>query len=846
MIYACCDARRRSILAGQSAFNGIDFIDVVDDPSMPNNLRQRTLLVHFLNPLKAGQLTTANVIITGGERILNVKAIKVEDFSNTSPAGDPHVLTVSVNGPGDFTIYTLSIVDAAQPTQPPAGFDQILSSIDFSFKVECPATFDCQVNPVCPVPAPTAVDISYLAKDFASFRTLMLDRMATILPAWQENHPADLGIMLIELLAFLGDYLSYQQDAVATEAYLNTARRRTSVRRHVRLVDYPMHEGRNARTWVCFEAGAGTQGVVVAAGTQLLTAGSKPGVVIAEGSTAYAQAIAENPQVFETMQEVTLYDEHNEIAFYTWGDRECCLPQGATYAFLRGKLLHLTAGMVLIFQEVKGPDTGNEADADPAHRYAVRLSSVSYLSDPIGGEFDDPPDASPVDVTRIDWMAEDALPFTLCLSSKGAQYFDQVSAAFGNVALADHGRTIAGEQLPFVPAPNPALTIAQPSSLDRCAHPAPVTPKPARYMPTLAQAPLTFAESRDAVKEAAVSATEFLSVRQNENLLAQITQLTEEPSGDIWTIKQTLLSSLAAEKNFVAEVEDDGSATLRFGDGIYGAAPAAGVSFVAQYRVGNGSDGNIGNNTLTRLATADSSLLATLNPPVISLTNPLPASGGLDPESLDEVRQRAPVAFRTQERAVTQDDYGTQAVVIDPTLEKALGTFRWTGSWQTVFISIDPQGKDTIDAARRATIANGMELYRMAGHDVDVIAPVYVSLELHMKVCIKAGYIASQVEQGLLAVLSNATLPDGTKGVFNPDNFTFGQTVYLSPIYAAAQNTAGVESVTVTRFQRQGQCSTNAVNTGKLTMDRLEIPRLDNDPNFPEHGLLKLCVKGGA
>ena len=64
-----------------------------------------------------------------------------------------------------------------------------------------------------------------------------------------------LGIALVELFAYAGDHLSYYQDAVGTEAYLDTARRRTSVRRHVRLVDYPMHDGCNARAWVCAEPG---------------------------------------------------------------------------------------------------------------------------------------------------------------------------------------------------------------------------------------------------------------------------------------------------------------------------------------------------------------------------------------------------------------------------------------------------------------------------------------------------------------------------------------------------------------------------------------------------------------
>ena len=36
----------------------------------------------------------------------------------------------------------------------------------------------------------------------------------------------DVGVMLVDLLAYVGDQLSYYQDAVATEAYLGTARQR--------------------------------------------------------------------------------------------------------------------------------------------------------------------------------------------------------------------------------------------------------------------------------------------------------------------------------------------------------------------------------------------------------------------------------------------------------------------------------------------------------------------------------------------------------------------------------------------------------------------------------------------
>ncbi len=57
---------------------------------------------------------------------------------------------------------------------------------------------------------------------------LMLDRLAEMLPDWNERNPADLGIALVELMAYAADHLSYYQDAVATEAYLGTARKRVS------------------------------------------------------------------------------------------------------------------------------------------------------------------------------------------------------------------------------------------------------------------------------------------------------------------------------------------------------------------------------------------------------------------------------------------------------------------------------------------------------------------------------------------------------------------------------------------------------------------------------------------
>jgi hypothetical protein len=55
----------------------------------------------------------------------------------------------------------------------------------------------------------------------------------------------------------------------------------------------------------------------------------------------------------------------------------------------------------------------------------------------------------------------------------------------------------------------------------------------------------------------------------------------------------------------------------------------------------------------------------------------------------------------------------------------------------------------------------------------------------------------------------------------------------------------GVSSVDITRFERQGVPSQDGIDLGRLDMERLEIARLDNDPNFPEHGVFGLLLEGG-
>jgi hypothetical protein len=795
----CRDRRRRDRVAtatdanGQPFLNGIDFLEV-------SPADHQTLVVHFVHPLPgqpggvpaAPPLTPGNFRIEGGVRITDVRVDAV-----VSTAAD--VITLSTNRAGDFSAYTVRVVTSPVVDEAPEGFDPLLAEVPFSFKIHCESDFDCAEREACPPPIVPTPYINYLARDYATFRQLILDRLAVVMPDWRERSPADLGVALVELLAYVGDHLSYQQDAVATEAYLGTARRRASVRRHARLVDYAMHDGANARAWLVFEAEA-DRGNALAPAIPAAT----PVATAATPGQAGAGTV-----VFETLHElVTLKVVRNAIPFYTWGDARCCLPKGATRATLEGAkaVLDVTTGDVLVFEEVLGADSGLPEDADRAHRHAIRLSEEPLERiDPLTGTV----------VTDVVWHADDALPFPLCLNEfdDGAGGVKRAAVARGNVALADHGTTIAagapGEHLhsSLVDADQPYRPVLKDRGLT---HAAPYEHARARTHPA-----------------AAVFAVTIRSV---------LPVITLRGEGETWQPRRDLLGSDRFAPDFVVEMDEDGSARLRFGDDVLGRRPSAGTAFTATYRIGNGKAGNVGAEALTRLVSPIEG---------VKVRNPMPAAGGIDPEPIREVKLYAPQAFRTQERAVTAADYAA-AAQRHHDVQRAAATRRWTGSWYTMFVTVDRKGGRPVDARFEDALREFLEPFRMAGYDLEIDSPRYVSLDVALTICVKPHTFRAVVKQALLEAFSNRDNPDGSRGFFHPDRFTFGQPVYLSQIVARAMGVPGVASVlSVDRFQRYGEDPHGEIAEGFIPMARLEIARLDNDRNAQEHGRLAFTMQGG-
>ncbi|MEN1783521.1 MAG: baseplate J/gp47 family protein [Bacteroidota bacterium] len=798
-IFSCKNKGRRLLIIDSPNFNGIDYLEVV-------SADQRTIALHFLKPLPgevggvpaAPPLTAENILITGGVRIQH---IEVDSILSTND----RILTIRVNQTGDFSTYTLHLVTDQENKVPPANFDAQLAQIDFSFKANCPSDFDCKTEKICP---PTELEptprINYLAKDYASFRRTMFDRLSLLMPGTQENNVADIQTTMVELMAYVGDHLSYYQDAIATEAYLFKARKRISLRRHARLLDYQVHNGNNARTWV--QIGVTPGGPldlgILPKSTPLLTKGNDTQAAI---STLEFEQLKKQttPLVFETMHTITLNSNHNEIPFYTWGDSSCCLLKGATSATLIDNgSLDLKEGDLLILEELISPTTGANADADPQKKHPIRLSidGISGI-DPLTNQA----------YVQITWHEEDALPFGLCISAEvdGVPLTD-VSVARGNIVLADHGLTFTEQE------------VYPPNNVNH----------PAYYNPQLLHTSISVVQpyEHDSMLE---RPAHYAQVQDPKKAIPAI-QLTA--NGDLWQAQQDLLNSDRFAKEFVPEVTEDGKVFLRFGDDITGARPGQGFAPKATYRVGNGTEGNIGRDALQNMVSDIGG--------VAYIRNPMPATGGQSIESLEEVRQFAPEAFKTQERAVNEADYAEKAM-LHPEVQHAVAEFRWTGSWYTVFLTIDRfNGLPITDTFKQELIAH-MEQYRMMGYDIAIHRPLFVPLEIEVRICVKKGYFKAQVRQQLQQTFTNAVLPNGDKGFFHPDHFTFGQPLYLSALYEELLAVEGVESVEVQQFKRQGVADQGEKRAGLITTAFNEIIRLDNDPNYPENGSMSFLIYGG-
>jgi hypothetical protein len=284
--------------------------------------------------------------------------------------------------------------------------------------------------------------------------------------------------------------------------------------------------------------------------------------------------------------------------------------------------------------------------------------------------------------------------------------------------------------------------------------------------------------------------------------------------------------------------------TVRFGDGEFGRLPAQGSLYEIQYRLGSGVAANVPAGAVSTLSIpSETSPLAAQ---LIGASNPFRVDSGVDPESATEIKLLTPEAFKSETFfAVRPEDYGTQAEKLD-FVQKAQGSFRWTGSWLSVLTAVDPVDAFELSPARRELVEALLNCRRQAGRDVIVKDPKYVNLDLIIRVCISPNAFGGQV----LARLNQALFGKGgaipSPGFFDPDNFTFGTPLRRSALEAAIVGIEGVEAVTGIEIRTHGVTEFTPFQALSFDVADDELIRVENSALRPERGTVSLVLEGGA
>ena len=773
------------------------------------------------------------------------------------------VLQVVTLVPGDFSRYRFRLDHPL--------VDPYFAEVGFSFKANCPSELDCEPKPhECPEDPLVDYPVNYQARDFWSIRQALLDFAAERHPDWQDRLEADLGMMLAEMMAAVGDEFAYYQDRVAREGYFGSATQRRSLRRHARLIDYHLSDGKGGATWLDFTVDASAAVHVLAVGNRVWV---RPSTTIAgetivqrRGRSTSVYEVGHgivqghsqlNPPLGVVPSQSRLYpvptfnlrNGANEMAAYQWDENDTCLLVGATSMHILG-----AHAADLPLEDFTNPDVPgkwvvlrtNPVDASvPARAWVVRLIRVVDEVDPLG----------PTNITRIEWEEAQALPFEL-------EY--ETLVVRGNIVPATAGETLEA-YFEVEPTPQAAVVPAlQPEHL----------PASNPYYNDL--------YSAYAVERAALlftlpgsEARDVVSHGRGENVSPEvrIADGTWSAAGvfvpdNEWEWKRALLgvnSALPTDRFFTLDdgawrrvagfrrVDETGTpqefvqfdyangrgATVQFGNGEFGRVPTRGLDLRVIYRLGRGRGDNVAADSLNDFD-------AVALPFVIRVTNPLGVTDARDPETAEAARHVASDAFRAETfRAVRAEDYAAAVEKLD-WVQRAGAQFRWTGSWLTLLATPDPKGSFAMTSDQRRDLGRQLDRYRLAGREAYGLDPRFANLDLEIHVCVAHTSYAGDVKEAVLEALFGKRGPRPQLGFFSPDNWTFGDPLHRSQLEAAIQAVPGVKAVEQIYIRRRGWFARRLFSELVFKVGAREIIRVENDTQLPERGAVRLVMEGGA
>jgi Baseplate J-like protein len=789
--------------------NGMELVLV----TLPSPTEAR-LEVHFFNNRElANIINVRDFLISGGHRVLGGRAtgeVQVTAIAHPSP----NILHLTVTPIGDYSTYTLSLNFQ--------NIDPLFSELRFKFRPGCFSTECAPKQTFKPAPQDPAID--YLAKDYDSFRHTMIAAMMQRVPGWRPTSEADLDQVLLELFSVAADELSDYQDRVMNEAYLPTARKRVSWARHARLMDYHIHQGNQASTWLALLLKPG-QSLTLPKPNPTPGLDDIPLIVWAGNKDINATSAV----LFMTRDRAEFDPLFNQMGLYTWGNAIPALAAGSTMADLQllekdsnNQLVPIVnqadaiklqnsirSGKVkyLLIQERLNPLTGQAVGRNPNKRQLLKLLpgelGATVKQDPLTESW----------FVRVQWEEQDKLQFNYCFTVDCQNVKrENVSLFHGNLIEVYHGRPRN-------------IEFKEPGTLLRANQ---YYYQRTKRWGTLCQLPPETLAYKATPVGGEVPPQSTLEV---EVIVDGVSDRHEEAIDLIHSD-----DSAEAGDRFIVETDELGQSIIRFGNGVNGRELPDEATVRCKYQVGLGLEGNIGADTLIYFDRVFEDAIA-------SVWNPFDVTNGKAPEPVAEIIRRVPEAYRFRQlRAVTLQDYVKRAEEL-PEVSKAAARYAWTGSWRTVQIAIDPVGKTVLDEPLRQKLARHLDAVRLIGEDLEIRPPRFVPLEIHVILCIHPEYWREDIKFLLNEEFSDGFTSDGRMAFFHPDRWTFGQELPASQIIGRLQAIQGVEHVISVTLKRWNEATPGTDKIANLRPN--EIIQVRSDRDHMEKGFIDFDVQGG-
>ena len=655
----------------------------------------------------------------------------------------------------------------------------------------------------------------YTAKDFESIRSLMITNIERFIPNWHEITAADTGTMIVEILAYIADYLSYRQDFVGNEAYLQTALLGTSIDRHARLLGYFAEAGCAPRTVLTFEV---SEPLRVPSGTAVLSSHhAHQRRFVTRNSDLFHRSLSGGATCYETRHALMARPGLNRLRIHDFGLSEFTLFAGATDVIAEfpdmtsDEPVPLKIGDVIVLQHISDTDLLPQAtSSDFLRAHAVRLTDIEKLQHPAGS-------FSETTLVSLRWQAQDALPQDLRVTIKPSQpgsTSQTVAAIFANAVEAEYGLTRDLE-----------LTVSDQMEADD-------------WQPSLPALPLQSLSDHENGTPLAMS--EFLSAKP-EQISYPAIKLTDSPlfgpslsaPDQIWHPTRDLLRHDGSDRVFKLDRNEDRSVTLRFGRNGMGRTPSLSRRYTAHIREAVGSAASVGANVLTVAAPPDKhfSDFATR---LIRVNNPLPATATISEESRESVRIRSADMLQDDRLCVTLEDYRRFACSLTD-VRDANCWIVGNEPWPYIHIAILARHSNVVDDTLTLLVKQTVAERRPIGRRLIVTGPKPVPLQICLKVLPAEGYATTNLDKKIVAAIGDTERGEDTS-FFSRQKTGFGQILYANQLLAFLSNIDGIANIKLTSFRRLDTTGP-AVNEALIFTDG-EIPLLGDRVANPEDGRL--------